>query len=243
MVAFSSRGPTQDQRFKPDVVAPGTFVLSARSRDTQSNGWGLPATTETSYMYDGGTSMATPLVAGCCALIREYLIGKRAIAKPSAALVKAFLINGASGITGQFSPSETGPIPNFEQGFGRVDMQATIGPGADQIAALHDEDKQLDTNEEQTVEIPVPDGAKELKATLVWTDPAGATLQNDLDLIVQAGGAERHGNVAPGSTLFDRVNNVEQVVWSNPPVGLAKVIIRAFRITQIQSFALVVRLH
>ena len=33
MVAFSSRGPTHDQRIKPDVVAPGTCILSTRSRD------------------------------------------------------------------------------------------------------------------------------------------------------------------------------------------------------------------
>ena len=42
MAAFSSRGPTQDQRVKPDVVAPGTFVLSALSRAVHSAnpGWG-----------------------------------------------------------------------------------------------------------------------------------------------------------------------------------------------------------
>src|SRR5262249_54755926 len=34
IVAFSGRGPTADRRFKPDVVAPGTFILSTRSRDT-----------------------------------------------------------------------------------------------------------------------------------------------------------------------------------------------------------------
>jgi hypothetical protein len=34
MVAFSSRGPTLAQRIKPDVVAPGTFILSSRSSTT-----------------------------------------------------------------------------------------------------------------------------------------------------------------------------------------------------------------
>ncbi|WP_169120913.1 S8 family serine peptidase [Aromatoleum anaerobium] len=55
MVAFSSRGPTRDLRFKPDVVAPGTYVLSARSRDTTSTGFGVSADPE--YMYDSGTSV------------------------------------------------------------------------------------------------------------------------------------------------------------------------------------------
>ena len=123
-------------------------------------------------------------------------------------------------------------------------MQATVGPGAAQVVVLQDEGQQLDTGDEKTVPVQVPAGATELKATLVWTDPAGATLQNDLDLIVRAGGEERHGNVAPGSPAFDRVNNVEQVVWPNPPAGTAEVVVRAFRVTQLpQSFALVVRLR
>ena len=56
-----------------------------------------------------------------------------------------------------------------------------------------------------------------LKVTLVWTDPPGAKLQNDLDLIVKASnGQERHGNMGTGKG-FDRVNNVEQVVWKTSP--------------------------
>lgn len=243
MVAFSSRGPTSDQRFKPDVVAPGTYVLSARSRDTTTTGWGLADPAETAYMYEGGTSMATPLVAGCCALVREYLISQKHLRTPSSALVKAMLINGASAILGQYTPTETGPIPNYADGFGRVDMQACLGTGAGQVVVLRDENRALDTNDEETMTVQVPVGTNELKATLVWTDPAGETLQNDLDLIVRSGGQERHGNVVPGSTAFDRLNNVEQVLWPNPPAGEVKVVIRAFRITQFpQSFALVVRL-
>jgi hypothetical protein len=70
------------------------------------------------------------------------------------------------------------------------------------------------------------------KVTLVWSDPAGAQLQNDLDLIVVAAdGTERHGNMGASSS-FDRVNNVEQVVWSNMPAGSAKITVRAFRITR-----------
>jgi hypothetical protein len=77
-----------------------------------------------------------------------------------------------------------------------------------------------------------------LKVTLVWSDPPGATLQNDLDLIVvAANGQERHGNMG-NSKGFDRVNNVEQVVWENIPAGAVKITVRAFRITQFpQSYA------
>ena len=49
--------------------------------------------------------------------------------------------------------------------------------------------------------------------------------------MVAADGTERHGNMA-ASTKFDRVNNVEQVLWTTMPAGKAKITIRAFRITQ-----------
>ena len=64
MVAFSSRGPTKDGRVKPEVVAPGTFILSTRSRFIPQNhfGWGRFQPSKM-YMYECGTSMATPLTA------------------------------------------------------------------------------------------------------------------------------------------------------------------------------------
>ena len=82
-----------------------------------------------------------------------------------------------------------------------------------------------------------------LKVTLVWTDPKGADLQNDLDLIViAADGQERHGNMGT-SNDFDRLNNVEQVFWKNIAPGDAKITMRAQRITQFpQPYAYVWRI-
>src|SRR5207237_10930932 len=121
MVGFSSRGPTQQQRIKPDVVAPGTFILSARSRATSGTGWGLSA--DPLYMFDGGTSMATPLVAGCIANVRAYLRTTHKLKAPSAALLKAMVINGAHDLAGQYTESEAGVIPNNSEGFGLPDLQ------------------------------------------------------------------------------------------------------------------------
>jgi hypothetical protein len=92
--------------------------------------------------------------------------------------------------------------------------------------------------------VTIPAGATLLKATLVWTDPPGEGLQSDLDLIVTIGAQVRHGNVAPGSAAFDRINNVEQVVWAGVPVGTAQITVSAFKATQgPQRFALVIRVR
>ena len=167
------------------------------------------------------------------------------IPQPSAALVKAMLINGAHDITGQYMPSEAGGIPNNAEGFGRVDMAATVGPFAPNIhITLKDEGKALDTGEEERTTVTIGVNVTLVKVTLVWTDRPGGTLQNDLDLIVRAAnGAERHGNMPPNSTGFDRVNNVEQVVWTGVPAGNVDIIVRAHRIPQFpQSYALVVQI-
>ena len=107
MAAFSSRGPVLDGRIKPDVVAPGTWVLSGYAGPFQKeydpspnpqnglwqyDGWGYPR--NDAYKYMGGTSMASPLVAGGAAVVRDFYQQTAGVGA-SAALVKATLINSA----------------------------------------------------------------------------------------------------------------------------------------------------
>jgi subtilisin family serine protease len=246
MAAFSSRGPTQEGRIKPDIVAPGTSILSTHSRNAPvSSTFGTSS--DPDYFFDSGTSMATPLVAGCAAVVRETLV-KNGTPTPPAALVKALLINGAVELVGQYSPSEAGASPNSNAGFGRVDLLGSVVlPGADPNGGFGTGGP-LRQGDDDTIVVRIPPappgpaglaggagptalGAK-FKITLVWSDPAAETLQNDLDLIVVAAdGTERHGNMgtSPG---FDRANNVEQVLWVNMPPGDAKIHIRAFHITR-----------
>jgi subtilisin family serine protease len=82
VTTFSSKGPTSDGRVKPDVVAPGAAIKSAK------------VNTSCGVLEDTGTSMATPLTAGAMALMREYM-QKRVTSSPSGPLLKAALINGA----------------------------------------------------------------------------------------------------------------------------------------------------
>jgi subtilisin family serine protease len=244
LAAFSSRGPTADGRIKPDVVAPGTAILSTRSRATGAgSGWGL--STDDLYLFEGGTSMATPLVSGCAAVVREYL-QQTGRGKPSAALVKALIINGAESLRGQYSPSETGVVPNNHQGFGRVNLARTVDIDASsRLLQVWDEDRVLDTGDEQVFKLNLPKQAKSLKVTLVWTDPAGEVLQNDLDLVVTtSSGDVGYGNAAPGSNIPDRVNNVEQVTLLAIPAGDVHIQVKAFRCAiEPQTFALVARAY
>ncbi|KAH7199292.1 peptidase S8/S53 domain-containing protein [Fusarium oxysporum] len=225
MAAFSSRGPTAEGRIKPDVVAPGTCILSTRSSAAgviTSQGWGVSK--DDNYMFEGGTSMATPLVAGCCAVLREAL-EKNGTINPSAALIKALLINGAVELAGQYNPTEAGKSPNYASGWGRVDVaNSVVFPGcptgaadgtkvtADGNAGFRDEipGKGLDTFEEFKFIIPImartasTTPSRTLKVTLVWTDLPGEKLQNDLDLIVVAPdrATERHGNQGARSFTY-----------------------------------------
>src|SRR5262249_26202520 len=134
------------------------------------------------------------LVAGCVAILREALV-KNGVANPSAALLKALLINGAVELAGQYSPSEAGPSPNNNSGFGRVNLaNSVIIPGVDRDRGFR-EGGPLRQDDEDTITVPTTVGTS-LKVTLVWSDPPGAALQNDLDLIVRAvNGQERHGNM------------------------------------------------
>ena len=74
VVPFSSRGPTADGRMKPDVIAPGTWILSTKSTmlSPTATGWS-PFPPSSRYFYMGGTSMATPLTAGALAVLRQHL--------------------------------------------------------------------------------------------------------------------------------------------------------------------------
>ncbi|MFF0448929.1 S8 family serine peptidase [Streptomyces sp. NPDC004609] len=239
MAAFSSRGPTDDGRIKPDVVAPGTNVLSLLSRklpDSVNPLWGrLPSghPLAGAYCWAGGTSMATPLVAGAAALVREHLVRDRGH-HPSSALLKAFLVNGAVPMKGQYE-GEIPAGPNSVSGFGRVDAARSVGVDERHRTRFADAwDDAVCSGQTRRFEVEATEPGEELRVTLVWTDApsqeGNGKLVNELYLqVLTPGGRLLDGDVHP----FPRaVNNVQQVTIPVPGEGVHEIRVRGVSVTE-----------
>ncbi len=222
MAAFSSRGPTADGRVKPDVVAPGTNILSVRSsvaKNALKDSWGpLPQGDARLdyYIFDGGTSMATPITAGAVALIRQYL-QKELFPKPSAALIKAVLIHGAVPMKGQYVPPEVGTVPNNDEGWGRINLEQSLFPPTPSKIEFRDSaEDAVGHRDQRNYTFNVVNNSVPFRTTLVWTDypstPASGGLVNQLSLSVTA----PDGTTTQGGPTN---NNVQQVVFNVSQLG------------------------
>lgn len=207
---FSSRGPTGDGRIKPELLAPASAVISARSRLVKGNLPGYPE-----YTRMQGTSMAAAVAGGSATLLREYFKKNMNLSTPSAALVKAALINGSRPMAG--GPSK--------EGFGVIDLAGTVIALKESTFQLADEPAGVSQGNEVSYTFHVTDTASPFKATLAWTDPpaepgSAQVLVNDLDLLVRTpDGRVYYGNHFLGCNAPDRTNNVEQVYLTSPVPG------------------------
>lgn len=227
MAAFSSRGPTQDGRIKPDVVAPGTDVISTRSSlSNPFSSWGLYPRFSDRYCFNGGTSMATPLIAGTAALMRQYAIERAGITNPSSALIKAMLVGGARSLTpGQYGIDSAREIPaespNPVEGWGQVNVADTVHP-ENRMIRLFDRLSPA-TGETNLLTVTVLKSSVPLDIALTWIDypstlGASKTLVNNLDLLVlDPDGLRYYPN---NQTSADTVNTVETIRIDSAKEGI-----------------------
>jgi len=221
---FSSWGPTDDGRLKPDVCAPG-----CQSNDDR----GLTSTsTSGEYLTLCGTSMACPVVTGVSALLlQDWRNLWLRSPLPRNATLKTLLIHTAK---------DLGTVgPDYQSGFGSVRIRDAI----DFMRGQSFREDSLEQGDVKTYSVQVPPGTTSLKATIAWDDPPGAPntvpeLVNDLDLLAigPAGQViaypwtlDADDPEAPAvRNQPDRVNNVEQVVVDDPAPGTWIIQVRGY---------------
>ncbi len=220
MTSFSSWGPTDDGRMRPDISAPGC----------QSNGDGGVTSTSaagtSSYTTACGTSMAAPTVTGLLALLLEdFRTQYPAQPDPRNSTLKILLAHNA------VDRGNAGP--DYQFGYGSVRIVDTI----DFMRGGAFFESEVDQGGSVLTSVDVPPGTPQLKITLAWDDAPGTpnvnpNLVNDLDLVVMSPSAVQafpwtlnptSPSTAAVRTQADHRNNLEQVLVDSPAAGLWEV--------------------
>jgi PKD repeat protein/murein DD-endopeptidase MepM/ murein hydrolase activator NlpD len=227
MSEFSSWGPADDGRIKPDLCANGTSVRST-----------MP---DNQYASFSGTSMASPAAAGAAALLYQYF-NETTGYPPPAALLKALMIHGAKDL-GQ-------PGPDYSFGWGLIQTENTT-----ELIKNNDwKTGSIDASGDYRLfAIQVTENQANLKASLVWSDPPASpavaqALVNDLDLRLIAPNGQQYLPFVlnknqpdqPAQTGENHIDNVEQVIVDQPVSGKWHIRISGFAIPDgPQDFAIV----
>lgn len=182
IASFSSRGPTDDGRIKPDLVANGVNVFS-----TWNTGNDI-------YSSISGTSMATPSVTGSIGLLQEHY---KNLFGPSTYIdnymMKALLIHTAD-------EAGTSAGPDYTFGWGLMNTaKATqkISEATTNHLAL--KNIQLNNGTTETIKA-IANGTEPVVTTLAWADPHATPIEvvtsildnttkrliNDVDINVKA---------------------------------------------------------
>ncbi len=215
--SFSSWGPTDDGRVKPDIVGMGVNVLSTGSGSS------------TSYITLSGTSMASPNVTGSLYLLQEYYQQKNSPNFMKSATLKALVCHTA------FDGGNVGP--DYIYGWGLLDMKKAAQAITDNNTKSLIKEDAITQGITKNINV-IASGNGVLMATIVWTDPQGTPnadgtlnsrtpkLVNDLDLRISDGTTTFNpwvldpANPTASATLGDNIrDNVEQVYIANTVPG------------------------
>lgn len=223
VTGFTSFGPTDDGRTKPDLVADGSRLTSTVPNIAFDGDGDGTEDCAGNYCQMSGTSMATPVVSGIIALLREQAANLQRNLLPSS--YKALLVQSAAEVGNQG--------PDFSTGWGRADAQAAADLLRNPAGPCITEVRLDTTGDSADFPICVAPGAAEVRVSIAWDDPAATagatnTLVHDIDLrLIQPDGTVRQpwvlnaGN--PGALAGvgnDSINNVEQVRVQAPAAGI-----------------------
>ncbi len=229
MTTFSSWGPTDDGRLKPDISGPGCQSNDDNGVTSASNG------SDTSYSVLCGTSMASPTVCGVAALMMQDFRGRfPSLPDFRNSTLKALLAHTAV---------DLGNVgPDYQFGYGSVRAQAAI----DFMRLGQFFEGEIDHGATFLVNVTVPPGTSQLKLTLAWDDFPGTpnvspALVNDLDLrVFDPSSNQRHvwtldpanPSAAAVRTGPNHRDNIEQVLVDSPVAGTWRVEIHGFDVPE-----------
>jgi subtilisin family serine protease len=217
MTSYSNWGPTDDGRIKPDIVGNGNGLYSSL------------ATGDADYDWYGGTSMASPNVAGSVALLYEQYNSATG-GPPLSSTIRGLLIHTAD---------EAGPFdgPDYMFGWGLVNMRAAADLIDVDTRVVDSIRQDQITNGETKTYTFHSTGTGPFVVTLNWTDPPGPSpsyildppdlmLVNDLDLRVKQNANTWYpwvlhpASPASAATKADNFrDNVEKVEVASPAAG------------------------
>ena len=172
VAGYSSFGPVDDGRVKPDLAGDGGDILSTSSA------------TNSSYQVSAGTSMAAPGVTGSLLLLQQYheeLFGSYM----KAATLKGLALHTADDVDARG--------PDYKMGWGIMNAKSAAEVLQNKEYTSLINEKTLSDGETYTLTVTAIDG-EDLVASISWTDPEAETvnrgelnsttaaLVNDLDI-------------------------------------------------------------
>ena len=238
--SFSSWGPADDSRIKPDIVANGVGLTSSIGTSTSA------------YSSFSGTSMSTPNTTGSLALLQQHYANTHNNAIPLAATLKAIVIHTAD-------EAGTTDGPDYQNGWGLLNTESAAAVISNDGNGSTILESSLANNQPITLSINVAT-TEPLIATLVWTDPAGTppnpsldpttkALVNDLDLRI-TGNNQTYtpwrldaANPTAAATQGDNISdNVEKIDIASASPGTYTVTItnKGTLVNGLQNFSLVI---
>ncbi|GAB4000584.1 hypothetical protein GCM10028807_54020 [Spirosoma daeguense] len=213
---FSSWGPTDDGRIKPDIVGVGVNVLSSSSES------------DSAYATLSGTSMSSPNVAGSILLLQELFSQRN-----NGRFLRSSTLKGLAIHTADEAGNNPGPDYRYGWGLLNIERAGRVLLNTDQNYLI--DERSLNQGETYSLTV-VASGRGPLVSTISWTDPVGTAatalndrtprLVNDLDIRISDGRTITSpwmldpNNPAAAATRGDNIrDNVEQVLISDPTPG------------------------